>query len=103
MLDEREFHRRADKTLEALAERIEAADTAGVLDAELVNGVLTIDLPGGKHYLVSKHAPSRQLWVASPLSGGLHFAYTDAGWLVNGSILEALIKSELAQLARVDI
>ncbi len=99
-----EFHRQADRTLEALLERIEAADTGGVLDAELLNGVLTVDLPGGRQYLVSKHAPSRQIWVSSPVSGGLHFAAGENGWVLgNGAELGALVESELAYLAGRDI
>jgi iron donor protein CyaY len=98
------FDKTANATLENLLERIEAADTQGVLDAELEAGALSVALPNGKQYLITKHAPSAQLWLASPMSGGLHFSPRGDEWvLADGRTLDATVRAELCQLAGVDI
>ena len=106
MMDESSYHRLADTVLQAMADAIEAADEDGVLEVDLEGAILTVALPGGKHYLISKHAPSRQLWVSSPISGGLHFAYdgpTDSWFLPDGRQLHTLVSSELFRLGNVGV
>ncbi len=105
-MDESTYHKLADAVLEQMAEALEAADESGALDVELEGAMLTIALASGKHYLVSKHAPSQQLWVSSPLSGGLHFSYdkvTDSWFLPNGTNLHALVSKELAVLGNIQV
>jgi iron donor protein CyaY len=99
-MDDTTYHATADATLAHLSEALEAAyDTGSIEELELQGGILTIRLPGGRVYLVSKHAPTQQLWLASPVSGGLHFRYeatTDAWILAGGQSLPILLTSELA-------
>jgi frataxin len=98
MLDETDFHRRADATLAAILDQLEPRYEAGALEElELQGGILTIRTDAGRSFVVSKHAPSRQLWLASPLSGGLHFAARDHGqWqLSDGRELVAHLLGEL--------
>jgi iron donor protein CyaY len=87
MLDETHFHAIAGATLEHIHDQLEQAYDDGTLDDldyDEGAGILTIITPQGQHFLVTKHAPSGQLWLASPLSGGLHFDYDhDAqAWLL---------------------
>lgn len=103
-MNESDYHRLADATLDRFADALEAADEEGALEVELEGVVLTIDLPAGKQYLISKHAPSKQLWVSSPVSGGLHFSYKDAIWqLPDGRTLESVVAGELSTLAGVKV
>lgn len=98
MLENSQFQCLADAYLEALVNEIEAKDAEGVLDAEIEQGTLNIILPNGKHYVVSKHAPSKQLWLSSPISGGLHFVYHEAhsAWeLADGRKLCTVLAEEL--------
>jgi len=99
-MNETEYHKLADKTLEAIADALEDADAKGQLELEQQGGVLTIALSGGKQFVVSKHAPSQQVWLSSPVSGGLHFSYDGAQWaLADGRVLEMLLYSELGVVA----
>ena len=106
MMDESTYQRLADSVLAAMEQSLENADEEGVLELDLEGAVLTIGLASGKQYLISKHLPSRQLWVSSPISGGLHFSYdkvTDSWFLPDGKTLHALVGSELYRLANVEV
>lgn len=105
MLIETEFHKIADATLIALLDVLEAADLDGELESEFEAGALCVQLPSKKQYLISKHVTSRQLWVASPISGGLHFIYqSDGTWrLNNGRELTAFVRAEIAALSGVKL
>ena len=97
MQSETEFHQRADSTLEQLESMLEVA-----LDAELMGGILTIELPSGRQYLISKHGASGEIWVSSPASGGLRFGWRGGVWaLPDGRELFELVTSEIESLAGV--
>ena len=94
-MDDREFDTLASATLARLAERLEAAlDDA---DVELREGILTIELDDGRQYVLNKHAPSREIWLSSPVSGAHHFAGDGGAWRSTrgGGTLAALIADEL--------
>ncbi len=97
-LDDNAFHAAADATLSALMETIE--DGLGdVLDVDMNGGILTIELDSGGRYVINKHAPSRQIWMSSPVSGATHFGYCDEkGWLSTRSdeSLAGMLAAELA-------
>lgn len=76
MTDERAFATRADRTIAGLLDRIEAA--LGEADAELRDGILTVELPDGGTFVINKHAPSREIWLSSPKSGAWHFGWNEA-------------------------
>jgi len=94
-MNESDFHSLADAELAVLSDALEIADGEGALELESESGVMTIELPGGKQWVVSKHAPTRQLWLSSPVSGGLHFGYDGAWKLPDGRILRELLAQEL--------
>jgi len=78
-MDERAFEALASDTLVRLAERLEAGAEAD-LDVELQAGILTLELPDGRQYVINKHAPNRQIWLSSPVSGAKHFGWTGEIW-----------------------
>ena len=97
-MQESHFHHLADSWLTASQDALEDADTQGVLDVDCEQGALTIALQSGAVYVVSKHAPSCQLWLSSPVSGGLHFAYDESSgaWrLPDGRTLPIVLSQEL--------
>ncbi|MDR3438000.1 iron donor protein CyaY [Telmatospirillum sp.] len=73
-LDESSFHIIAGKTIDALAEAIDA-ELGDDLDVEIEGEILTLDLADGGQYIVNKNAPLRQIWLSSPQSGAWHFAW----------------------------
>lgn len=107
MLDETHFLAIASATLEHIHDQLEQAFEDGTIEElELGEGVLTIELETGQTFVVSKHEPSRQMWLASPLSGGLHFDYNhdNAEWrLADGRVLKRLLAEELKQLCGLHI
>lgn len=98
-MDETRYHTIAEATLEHCFTQLESAYEAGnIEDLELEEGILTIITDSGRTFVLSKHAPTQQIWLASPLSGGLHFRYDDAaqGWsLPDGRDLYTHVRSEL--------
>ncbi len=105
MLDESEFHEVTETFLERLAEEIELKDEEMLIDVDLNQGILTLELDSGQQYVISKHLPSLQVWLSSPMSGGLHYDYNEEGksWELakDGSRLDELLTEELYQLTSV--
>jgi iron donor protein CyaY len=99
-MDETRYHTIADATLMHCFDQLEDAFEAGTLDdMEHASGVLTLVTETGKTFVISKQTPLRELWVASPISGGLHFFYDDGAqrWESSrGLLLYDLLRSELA-------
>ncbi len=101
---ESEYHQHADNYLEMLFEQLEAQDTQGMLEIDLEQGVLMI-AADDQEFVVSKHAPSQQVWLSSPLSGGLHFSAADGGrdWkLGDGRRLSVVLTEELSMATGAD-
>jgi frataxin len=100
-MDESAFQTLADRTLQRLFDRIEAA-LADEVDAELRGGILTLELPDGRQYVINKHAPNRQIWVSSPVSGASHYSHDgDSGqWRStrDGTSLTGRLARELGEL-----
>ncbi len=102
MMDESSFFAAA----EALQQRwFDALDTAepAALDIDFEDGVLTVEAEGTGTFILSRHAPTRQLWLSSPLSGASHYEYDEAreAWVSTrgGSDLEILLEAEFAKAA----
>ncbi len=98
-MDEKHYHRLADMTLTECFDKLDAAYENGALEElELEGGILTITTPTRRTYVISKHAPTRQIWYASPTLGGLHFSYHDAtnSWkLADGRELASTVAGDL--------
>lgn len=98
-LSESRFHAVADELLQTVVEAVDTkiGDTAEV---DLIGGVLTIDLGPKGQYVVNKHAPNRELWLSSPVSGAWHFQYdADAdAWCSTrdrATVMTAVLEREL--------
>ena len=99
MASDTEFQTRAHRTLVQLHDRYEPAYENEELDElELEPGLLTFVTATGKTFIVSAHAPSGEIWLASPISGGLHFVWSDEHqhWtLKSGELLDTILRHEL--------
>jgi frataxin len=99
-LDETTFQTVADRTLLAYQQAIE--DTLGnALEVDLRDGILTLELDSGATYVINKHAPNRQIWMSSPVSGASHYSYDSERhqWVStrNGGTLAETLAAELAR------
>ncbi|MBF0167234.1 MAG: iron donor protein CyaY [Alphaproteobacteria bacterium] len=68
-LDESRFAALAAQLLSRLSD---LAEEAG-LDADLQGNVLTLELEDGRQFVINSHAPLRQIWLSSPVSGASHY------------------------------
>jgi iron donor protein CyaY len=103
-MKETEYHQKSEDILNRLQIVLEPFDQNGDIEIEYQGGILTIALQSGKQLLVSKHTTSRQIWLSSPVSGGLHFSYKNAQWVLpDGRRLEAVLRAELEQLAGLSV
>jgi len=72
MMDESEFGRRVDETLQEIEE---AVDESGAdIDYENAGGILTLIFADGSQIIVNRQTPARQLWLAAR-DGGYHFDF----------------------------
>lgn len=97
-LDESAFEALADETLRRFMDQIDDALGDG-LDVDLEGGILTIELDTGDQYVINKHAPNRQVWMSSPVSGAFHFEFDGKAWVSTrdpATVLTRLLADELA-------
>ena len=98
MLEDRQYHCLADAFLESVLDEVETRDKDGRVEAELENGGLGLTLPDSGVLLLSKHAPTQQIWLSSPRLGGLHFRYNQdtSRWeLPDGRMLCHVLETEM--------
>lgn len=107
MLDESYFHAISNATLMHINDQLEQAFDQGDLDEldyDEGAGILTIITADDITFVLSKHGPSRQLWLASPISGGLHFDYNLdlQDWsLPDGTTIKRVLADNLQQSASI--
>lgn len=77
-MDASTFETKATETLDYLMDSIENA-LGDQLDIDLEGGILNIELDVGGVYIINKHAPNKQIWMSSPVSGASHFDLNDNG------------------------
>jgi frataxin len=98
-MDESAFQNLADPLLARLNTTLEEA-LGDEAEVDLRGGILTIELEDGRQYVVNKHAPTRQVWLSSPVSGAAHFEYdaASATWRSTrgGAVLTELLAAELS-------
>ncbi len=101
-----DFHKLASSSLDNLANALDELDSDGIIEVEYQNDIITITTQQKKQFIVNKHSPSNQIWLSSPISGGLHFSYngTDKNWqTVDGKVLEQVLKHDLKISANIEV
>nr|XP_043607992.1 frataxin, mitochondrial [Erigeron canadensis] len=105
LLQEEEFHKLADATIQDLLEKIEeygdSVDIDG-FDIDYGNQVLTMKLGNFGTYVLNKQTPNRQIWMSSPVSGPSRFDWdrTAEAWIyrrTKSKLLE-ILENEIQQL-----
>lgn len=79
-LDENQFHDIADAFLDSLFDQLDE-QIGDHADVDVEDGILNIELDAGGTYIINKHAPNKQIWMASPKSGATHYDYKDGNWI----------------------
>lgn len=101
-----DYQQVAELEIMRISDALEDADARGDIELESDSSMVSIVSDSGKTWLISTHNPSEQLWLSSPVTGGLHFSY-DAGvqnWvLADGRVLDTLLKEELRTYAHVEM
>ncbi|XP_018464263.1 frataxin, mitochondrial [Raphanus sativus] len=105
ILQEDEFHRLANATINNLLEKIEDyGDNVQIdgFDIDYGNEVLTLKLGSLGTYVLNKQTPNRQIWMSSPVSGPSRFDWDrDANaWIYRRTEakLHKLLEEELESL-----
>ena len=103
-MDETQFSALADQTLGMMMDTLDES-IGDVAEVELQGGILTISLDDGRQYVVNKHAPNKQIWLSSPVSGAAHFDFAEGAWRStrSGDALHGLLAAELTDITGVDI
>jgi len=79
-LEESQFNTIADEFLENLFDQLDEM-IGGHADVDLQDGILNIEFDAGGVYIINKHRPNREIWMASPKSGATHYGYVDGTWI----------------------
>lgn len=93
MIDEVQFRKAADSAMEALKQKLFAAEEGGDFEVEEQGGALYVlfEEPGSK-FVITPNAPVRQIWI-SALSTSFKLDWTPDGFVLpkTGEKLETLV------------
>ncbi|MEQ8707963.1 MAG: iron donor protein CyaY [Rhodospirillales bacterium] len=100
MMDETAFEAEANRTLQQIMDYVDE-NLTDHMDADLQDGILNIELEDGRVFIINKHGPNRQIWLASPVSGASHYAPASGRWISTRSDddLLKLLSGELGGIA----
>ncbi|QGR02740.1 iron donor protein CyaY [Ehrlichia ruminantium] len=101
-----DFQNLSCSMLNTLVSMIDNADIDGILECENFDGVVNISDGKGNVYIVSRHEPSMQIWIASPISGSVRFSYDKSLgiWInSNNNELFNFLRSEINMLFNIMI
>lgn len=73
-MTEMNFALHAAQTLEDVLDRISRTSALDDLDADIIDGVLTIEFDDGGTLILNRQEAAQQIWLASP-EGPAHFGY----------------------------
>lgn len=97
-MDDQDFTKIAEQKIEEIFLLIEDKDDNNIVEADFLGDVLSIKTKLGE-FVINKHSASKQIWLASPISGPSHFSYKKNKWLNSKNInLDELLTAEFEQL-----
>ena len=77
------------------------------VDIDIDDQSLTIENDDGQQLLLNKHAPTKEIWLSSPLSGAWHFTYHEQSskWISSKESHELFVflTKEISQLTQTKI
>ncbi len=99
-MNDADFNRQVDDTLETLELLLEAAD----IDYENSAGILTVEFENDTSMIFSRQSGNNQLWLAAR-SGGYHFEWDESAqdWRCtrSGELLKPMASREVSQQGEV--
>ncbi|MGE5477090.1 MAG: iron donor protein CyaY [Bacteroidales bacterium] len=96
-MEDSNFNILAEEMLECLNDGVDDA-LGDEIDVDMQGGILTLTLSDGGQYIINKHAPNREIWMSSPVSGATHFACHDGRWISTRDatrVLDEMLAAEL--------
>jgi iron donor protein CyaY len=106
MLDENEFRKQADRSIEALRRSLMAAEDSADIEVEDQAGALHISFADGSRFVISPNAPVRQIWISAlATSFKLDWSDTDRDFILQKSgeklkpLVARLINQQLGEEA----
>ncbi|KAK2076214.1 hypothetical protein QBZ16_001146 [Prototheca wickerhamii] len=112
-VEDKEFHKEADKILEALQDQLDVylEDNGIEGEVEYSQGVLTLDLGSRGTYVLNKQAPNHQIWSSSPVRRGgsghsygpVRYDFREGRWIYlrDAHVLVSRLSQELSNLTGV--
>jgi frataxin len=100
LMDEVDFREKVQDTFQQLLEVLEKQLDENN-DIEITEGKLQITLSSGHIWLLNRHAPTQEIWLSSPFSGGYHFRFSSdlKKWIStksSGNELFSFLQDELS-------
>ncbi len=106
-MDTSNFYAFANATLMHLHDQLESFYESEEIDElELEGNILTIIAEDGQALVVNLHEASRQMWLASPISGGSHFDCDDdcREWVdAEGNDLKEILRKDIQIIFGIDV
>ena len=109
-LNASEFEILASRELQSIADNLDSQiEDIGGDSVELLDGVLTIDLPcphnGGRTFVINKHFASMQIWYSSPVSPPAYFDPNGERWWSKklGLTLREKLARDLKKISGVEV
>ena len=102
-MEKDQFSEATDEVLAHIAEQIELQDKDYKIEIDMLGDILSIKVPAGE-YIINKHSAAREVWLASPVSGPYHFAYSNKEWRNKKGIeLLSLLSDELSLVTKIQL
>jgi len=69
----------AEKTIDLIANIVEAEDKDCLIDIDFQDSILNLTTEQGV-FVINKHSVAKEIWLSSPISGPYHFHYILGIW-----------------------
>ena len=76
-MTESEFNELADAVFDRIEKAMDACGTE--IECSRNGPVLELECEDGSQFIINRHAPNREIWLASR-SGGFHYAFKNGRW-----------------------
>lgn len=101
-LTSNEYHKVSNDAFEQMVDELDMFfEDNKILEAEITEeaGSLEINCSEGT-YVINKQAPTKQIWLSSPISGPKRFDYHNGRWIClrDGEKLSNLLQNEITQM-----
>lgn len=94
-MQEEDFYSLSNFAFDKIVQTIESKDTDGIIDIDFYGDIVNINI-GYSTLVINKQSASKEIWLASTISGPHHFCYNMGEWQTkNGNKLFDILTKEL--------